>query len=207
MAKLKSETFYNICIYSPKLWWSQLLQATLLSYLEHLHVTFVHILRVYFCVLACIGHWPRLLSRSVRVERGSRCDSWLRMNLSYEANSIEDSKEEDYFRIPSWTETLEKQHFMTPQHLIRNSQPLPNLQDPRQVGSSWQYLRSFLLPRQHNPFAKNGSPLSFWGAFFLIFEEFLSQLLTNITYTAPMKTPASGTVGWRKTPVFVCEVV
>lgn len=35
----------------------------------------------------------------------------------------------------------------------QNSQPLPNLQDPRQVGSSWQCFRPFLLPRQHNPFA------------------------------------------------------
>lgn len=35
----------------------------------------------------------------------------------------------------------------------QNSQPLPNLQDPRQVGSSWQCFRPFLLPRQHNPLA------------------------------------------------------
>ncbi len=100
-------------------------------------------LRVYFCVLACIGHWPRLLSRSVRVERGSRCDSWLRMNLSYEANPSEDSfhhfDDFDDFseRIPSWFA-----------HERQNSQPLPNLQDPRQVGSSWQYFMSLAKATQ-----------------------------------------------------------
>ena len=124
MAKLKSETFYIILQYLH-IFSKTVVVPTLVSnppFISRAPACYIcsHSEGVLLC--ACL-HWTLAKAPFTFCS----CRTWISLWLVATNESQLWSKlqwrfkEEDYFseRIPSWTETLEKQqHFMTPQHLI-----------------------------------------------------------------------------------------